>query len=248
MKQKIKRTLAVLRYLPWSIYFNFHYLPLKQALKLPVLLYKPELRRCKGTVIIESDYIRRGMIRLGFRQGALFPDSGITWDNYGGKVVFRGRCTIGNASAIVVRKTGNIVFGNRFMATCSFKLYSCYQIVFEEKVRFGWDSIVVDSSLHKIKDMNNQQVGKGFAPILFGKNNWISSRCFVLQGTKTPDYCIFGAGSILNKDYSSNPTHILMAGNPLTVKKQGIWRDLADDALEYEYVEDILEKDDSNYR
>lgn len=41
-----------LRSLPYSIYFNFHYLPFRQAVKLPILLYKPKLLKLKGIVKI----------------------------------------------------------------------------------------------------------------------------------------------------------------------------------------------------
>ena len=236
-----KRILVILRYLPWSIYFNFRYLPFKQALRLPILLYKPILIKCKGTVTIESDNIRFGMIHLGFMTTSLFPNSGIVWENHGGKIVFQGSCWIGNASAISIGKTGNIVFGNRFNASCGLKMTSYHQIIFGQNMRFGWDVIVMDTSLHKLKDMNNQQLGKGYGSIIFGKNNWVPNRCLVLHGTKTPNYCIFGAGSTLNKDYSLNPTHILMAGNPLTVKRTGVWRDCGvDDGLEYESLHSIL--------
>ena len=44
--------LKIIRYLPWTIYFNFHYLPLKQARLLPILLYKPKLLSMRGKVKI----------------------------------------------------------------------------------------------------------------------------------------------------------------------------------------------------
>ncbi len=220
-----------------SIYFNFHYLPFKQACKLPIVLYKPKLMKCKGNVVIESDNIKPAMIRLGFMNVSLFPNSGIVWENHGGKVVFLGKAIIGNASAISIGKTGNIVFGNLFFASCGLKMTSYHRVIFGSNVRFGWDAIVMDTSFHKVKNMSNQQVGKGYGTIICGKNNWLGARCLILPGVKTPDYCIFGAGSILNKDYSSNPTHILMAGNPLTVKRIGVWRDcMVDDCLEYAII------------
>lgn len=42
----------VLRSLPSSIYFNFHYLPFKQAMRLPIWLYKPHFLALKGKIII----------------------------------------------------------------------------------------------------------------------------------------------------------------------------------------------------
>lgn len=50
---KFVNAIRVLRYLPWSIYFNFHYLPFGQAIHLPILLYKPRILKSKGHVKIE---------------------------------------------------------------------------------------------------------------------------------------------------------------------------------------------------
>jgi acetyltransferase-like isoleucine patch superfamily enzyme len=224
----------ILRSIPYSIYFNFHYLPFAQACKLPILLYKPKLLKMDGEVKIETEKVHFGMIQLGNLYVPLFPYIGIVWENHGGKVIFKGKCRVGNASAISIGKTGNIIFGNNFIASSGLKLVSYHHIEFAENVRLAWECIVMDTSLHKLKDLDGNQLGKGYGSILIGKNNWIPTRCIVLNGTRTPDYCIFGAGSILKKDYSRNPTHILMAGNPLTVKRTGVWRDADDDSIEYD--------------
>ena len=63
---RISTLFRLLRSLPASVYFNFHYLPLRQAVKLPIMLYKPRFLELKGTVRIEGDNIRTGMIQLGF--------------------------------------------------------------------------------------------------------------------------------------------------------------------------------------
>ena len=44
---KLKNYSWCLRSLLSSIYFNFHYLPLSQAMKLPILLYKPKFGSLK---------------------------------------------------------------------------------------------------------------------------------------------------------------------------------------------------------
>lgn len=41
-----------LRSLPQSVWFNFHYLPWRQAIHLPILLYKPRIVDGKGSVKI----------------------------------------------------------------------------------------------------------------------------------------------------------------------------------------------------
>ena len=43
----ICRLIKFLPHLPQSIWFNFHYLPFSQAMKLPILLYKPHFKALK---------------------------------------------------------------------------------------------------------------------------------------------------------------------------------------------------------
>lgn len=74
-----------------TIWFNFHYLPFQQAIHLPIYLHRPQFyniahRRSsvftlKGYVRIESNEMRRGMIRLGFIKGTFHPDSVFMWAN-----------------------------------------------------------------------------------------------------------------------------------------------------------------------
>lgn len=47
------------------LYFNFKYLPFRQALKIPILLYKPHFMGLSGKINIEGP-ISFGMISLGF--------------------------------------------------------------------------------------------------------------------------------------------------------------------------------------
>lgn len=61
---KLKNYSWCLRSLLSSIYFNFHYLPFSQALKLPILLYKPKLRTLKGSIEIVGGEVRYDKIRL----------------------------------------------------------------------------------------------------------------------------------------------------------------------------------------
>ena len=66
-----------------SLFFNFYYLPFKQAIKLPILIYKPHIHRFKGSITIDSPYIKTGMIRLGVLGGRMYPNNGIGWTHEG---------------------------------------------------------------------------------------------------------------------------------------------------------------------
>ncbi len=58
-----------------SIYFNFHYLPIRQAIRLPILLYKPKFKKLKGKIIIDSPKLKYGMVKLGFEKVSVYPNS-----------------------------------------------------------------------------------------------------------------------------------------------------------------------------
>ena len=49
-------------------------------------------------------------------------------------------------------------------------------------------------------------------PVRIGKYCFIGTGCIILPGAVLPDYCVLGAGAILNKAYSEK--HMLYAGNP----------------------------------
>lgn len=49
---KIWENRWMLRSIFSTIYFNFHYLPFRQAVHLPIILYKPHLVKLKGNVNI----------------------------------------------------------------------------------------------------------------------------------------------------------------------------------------------------
>jgi len=233
MIKKIWKNRQYLQYIFHIIYFNFHYLPIKQAIKFPILLYKPRLLKCKGKIEINNT-IKTGMIRMGDFTVSLYPNSGIIYENNGGIIVFEGECTIGNASVISVGKTGKIILGDNFLATASFKITSYHYIHFKKNTRIAWDVIVMDTSFHRLKNTQNLFLGNGVKPVIIGKKNWLATKTLVLPGTKTPDYCVIGAGSILNKDFTNYPTHIILAGNPIKIKAKNIWRDVNDDNINFE--------------
>ena len=158
---------SYLRSLLPSIIFNFKYLPFKQAIKLPILLYKPKLYEMKGSVRIESSKMRFAMIRLGFNRTAVYPNNGITWRNRG-IVIFKGTCIIGNDSYVVVGKQSILTFGKDFKATAGLKLVSECRVTFGDYARVGWGGIVMDTNFHPLYDMEKEKFKKGFGPIIIG--------------------------------------------------------------------------------
>jgi len=229
MLSKFWRNRWYLISLPKSLYFNFHYLPFMQAIKLPILLWKVELIRIKGDVIIDSP-IKTGMIRLGYRMVGIYKDDGLIFANYGGTIIFKGECKIGNSSAICVNK-GELKLGNNFIATASLRL-ACYKkIEIGNNVLLGWDCMISDTDFHQMKSTTGQNI-KCYGSIRIGDNCWFASRVTVLKNTLLPSYVIVASNSLLNKVYDIQHNSLL-AGQPAKVVKQNVYRDYKDDAIQY---------------
>lgn len=222
------KNLRLLRAVLSSIYFNFKYLPLKQAVKLPILLYKPYFKEMKGKVILDLNEVHFGMIRMGFWNTLQYPNSGIVWENQGGTVVFKGKAKIGNASSISIGKKAYVEFGDDFVNNAGLKLISVRSIVFGKKARLGWELIVMDTGFHPLVIKETGKRTKASSPIKIGDYNWFGSRCVILHGVETPARCIFAFGSILTKKIECEP-YSLLAGTPPVVKKTGIYRDYDND-------------------
>lgn len=220
--------IILLRAIFYSLYFNLKYLPFKQAVKVPILLYKPCFKKMKGRVIVNVPKVSFGMIRMGFWDTLQYPNNGIVWENLGGTVVFKGKTQIGNASSISVGKKAYVEFGADFENNAGLKLISVRSIVFGVKVSLGWDVIVMDTGFHPIVIKETGKRTQTSSPIKIGDYNWFGSRCVILHGVETPNRCIFAFGSILTKKVDCEP-YSLLAGVPPVVKKNGVYRDYDND-------------------
>ncbi len=232
MIKKIWQYRWVLRSLIKTLYFNFHYLPFKQAIKLPILLYKPKLLKCKGTIEIKG-HVKFGMIKLGPYSVSIYPNTGIVFENHGGKITFNGNCSIGNNSFISIGKTGNVVFGKNFCSTSSLKLASYSNIVFKDNVLCGWNCMFIDTDFHKLTLVDNTNNPKAYDNIVIGNNCWFALNNTIMKGTILGDNNVIAGNSLLNKDYHDY-NYCLFAGQPAVVKKKGIYRDNLNDKINYE--------------
>lgn len=195
----------------------------------------------KGTVRIEGT-VTFGMIKLGFYTVSLYPNTGIVYENHGGKVVFKGPSRLGNNSAISVGSTGFVSFGEFFHATTTFRLATYHSITIGSHVLFGWECVVVDTDFHKLTSVDGGSRKEPYAPVVIGMNNWICMKTSILKGTKTPDNCVVGNNSVLNQDYGTEP-YSLIIGNPAEKKYKGSFYDYKNDRVNYlkETVSDMLQ-------
>lgn len=230
--KKLWRNRNILRSLPQSIYFNFHYLPFRQAIKLPILLYKPDLLRMKGQVCIKSGNIYMGMIRLGFRTCSIYPNNGIVWENLGGNVIFGGKCLIGNDSALTFGEKTIVTIGDDFRNTASLKLVSYRGVSMGDHTRMGWGVLIMDTNFHPLFDLRKQVFKRASGPIVIGNYNWFGTQCKIMHSVKTPERCIFGMNTVVTRNCEMK-SYCVMGGSPVKILSENIMRDYEHDVEQY---------------
>lgn len=195
-----------------SVYFNLKYLPLKDAIKLPILISSNVyLLKTEGRIKIECP-IQTGIIQLGYGEVGIFDmkRSRSIWQ-VSGKVVFKGRANIGHGSKISVGKDGILELGENFVITAESAIAAHRHIKFGANCLISWDCLIVDTDFHKI--LQDRQIINPPEPVVVGQNVWIGCRNLILKGAKIADNSIIGANSTVSKDISDKSG--VFIGNPI---------------------------------
>lgn len=221
--RKIWKNRAILHSIFPTIYFNFHYLPFSQAVYLPILLYKPRFRKTRGSITINSK-INFGMIRMGFDNVGVYPSTGISWENNGGKIIFNGKTFIGNSSFLAFGPNTEVIFGEDFVASAALKLISWRGITFGSHTSIGWDCLFMDTSFHPLYDMVNNKYKPASGKINIGAYNWFATKCIVTPFTVTPERCIFGMNTLITKTCVKE-SYCVMGGSPVRILSRNVMRD-----------------------
>lgn len=170
------------------------------------------------------------MIQLGNMRVSIYPNNGITIENQG-LIEFHGRCSIGNNSFISVGRNGHLQIGARFSASASLKLASHCGIRFGDEVHIGWDNLFMDTDFHRVKSEDGKSF-PAYGQIVIGDECWLGAKCMVMKTTHLPKNTIVASNSLLNKPYDCAEKSLL-AGQPAKVIKTGVYRDYADDKINY---------------
>lgn len=218
--QKIKKLLAIALAIPRTIYFNFRYLPIYQAIHLPIwLATNVRVRNMyRGGIVIDAP-VRMAMIRVGFHQVdaiCIYSLKTILNIQKPGKWVLKGEAHIGHG-AIISCMGGVMTVGDNFAVSGSTSFVCYKEITVGRDVQFAWDSLVMDSDAHKIYASNGIRMNED-RPIIIGDKVWLACQNTLLKGTMIGNNCVVGACSLLNKNYVEDGA--IIAGSPAQVVKQ----------------------------
>ena len=201
-----------------TIYFNFRYLPFKQAIKMPIFVSRKVYLLHTGGQIKFDCPIRTGMIQIGYENVGIFDKkvSRSIWQ-VSGTVIFKGSAYIGHGSKISVG--GTLVLGNGFIITAESTILASNKIEFGNDCLLSWDILIMDTDSHKIQDKADNILNPS-APIIIGNKVWIGCRCLILKGATIPNNTVIGANSLVNKHLEKENS--VYGGQPVRILKEEI--------------------------
>lgn len=210
-----------------SIVVNFRYLPLRQAIKLPILISGYCSVKGNGNIMITTSDVYFAMIKLGFGNIGLFDhkfERTIIFNH--GLIDFCGRANIGLGSRIAV--SGILRLGEGFAISAKSQIVAMKEVVFGKNCLISWDVLVMDSDFHPIYTLDDY-VGARLnpdKPIYCGDNCWICTGAKILKGSKLSDNVVIAAGASISSDLS-HLTNSILTSNNIEVKelrKNIVWK------------------------
>lgn len=214
--------------LPRTLWFNFRYLPLKQAVHLPIVLAaNVRIRHMKrsGIVLASERSRKRFAIHVGFHsvepideysQHTILSVSGAR-----GELIFNGTAHIGRGAIIHVAG-GRLSLGNNFAVSGTTSIVCKNSITIGNDVQLSYKGLIIDNDAHKIYDESGQLI-INTAPIVIGDNVWVAPNVNIMKGAVIPDNTVVASTGLVNKPFYEKNS--IIGGIPAKkLKTIGSWR------------------------
>ncbi len=219
-----------------TLYINFRCLPMKMAVKLPILVgNRVSLKGMRKGAIKLNGMVRPFCIRLGLENDfSIYPNKReysmlrceknscihICPGPRGGKIL--------NGFSITNR--GNIYIGKNFVMNQHCTIYCRKEIRFGDYNRVGWNCQFLDTDLHCVYNINTNRISNPIGKVNLGNNVWIASGCSIMKNSEIPDFSIVASGSLVNKSFANvESVGNFFAGSPAKLKATGVVRILKED-------------------
>ena len=208
----------IVRSIPKTLRFNFHYFPFKTALKLPVVVsHRTYLRELHGKVEL-PEKVQTAMVKIGFGDVGHYDrkrSRGI-WQ-VSGTVSFGGKASIGHGSKLSVR--GDLKLGADFNMTAESTIVCAKEITFGDDCLLSWDVLVMDTDEHPLFNMDDERINPD-KPIVVGSHVWIGCKCILLKGAEVPNDTVLAAGTLLKSAFAGD--NQVIGGNPPSILKREV--------------------------
>lgn len=206
-----------------SIRFNLECFPLRDAIKMPVLLhYKLRLgaRGHRGAFRIEGP-IRSRMICFGIHRGSfnLASENMYLEIAKGGQIITHGSVAFYKGCNITISKNATLEVGKDCVFNANMLIAAAHEIHLGNQVYAGWNVTIIDGDGHDIIDMQSGNVINANKPIFIDDRCWLAANTTITKGVRLTHDVIVPIGTVLYK--SCNTPHCVF-GN--TILKQNVIR------------------------
>lgn len=216
----MNRKLKILLSLPRTVWFNLRYLPLRQALRLPLWLApNARLRHMERGGIVLRGKLCTGLVRIGYHEADgvdSYSAHTIIDIRCGGRLIFEGDAHIGQGAILVVNRNGTLILGQRFAISGTTSIICSKSIIIGDEVQLSWDSLIMDGDAHKIFDTNGNWINPP-CDIKIGSKVWIAANTTITKGSIIGDNTIVASNSLVNKQFISSGN--ILAGCPAKIVK-----------------------------
>ena len=198
-----------------TLWFNFRYLPFRQAVKLPfILASNVRIGACRRGFCEFSGGGRRGGITIGFNRSR--NSGNATFVSFQGKLIIHGEGihAFGAGCYISVAPEAVLEVGNNFGCTGDTQFRISHHTIIGDDNLWSYGCVVMDSDSHSIYNEAGVVVNRP-RPIVFGNHIWMGCNCLILKGTTVPSNNIIAAGSRLSQIISAERSIIVSGGKVL---------------------------------
>lgn len=204
-----------------TLWFNLKALPLKQALRFPILISRNVKVRSVGKITI-SHPVTPGMISIGVIKIDPWETNAdqIIFTNQG-HIHFGGRTKIHPGVRLAVLPDAKLVLGERVLFGCNSRIICSTSITIGHDFRFSWEGQLFDTDFHALTNLTTGHVSQKSKPIIIGNNVFVGNRCTLGKGTQLSDGSVVSCCSKVSGDMTAEGEHLLIAGNPAKVIAQG---------------------------
>lgn len=205
-----------------SLYFNFRYLPFKQAIYMPVWITTNfRVRGLKrGMLVLHQPYRKSVFLGDAGSPGLQEMKGGIYMSN-NSKLVIHGFTVIAEGTVLRVDENSKIELGANFYCNKNCFLRSSNQISFCDDCLLGWNVQINTSDGHSI--LHKGELRPYDLPVRIGKHVWITSNTIITKGVSIADGCIVAQGAVVTK--SIEERNVLVGGvNAKVVATNVVWQ------------------------
>ena len=221
----IKKASDFILDIPITLYFNFYYLPINKAIKIPIRVSHNTILNNMGkrsSVKINSN--NKTKIRIGKNASfSLGVNQKTYWDiDKDARIIFNENASIGRGTQIICSKNASIDFGNNFFCNANCIINSNGKLKFGNDIIIGWNTEILTAGGHSIVSIENQEEDNSINSITIGNHVWIASNVTILNNTFISDDSVVATKALVSKKFNEN--NIIIGKYNEILKRNILWK------------------------